>query len=96
MNDSLKIEQAAAALYRLEDDLHRYQSEDYLHKEEHSPRVSIVVGNHPTYLRDVEVFVQNKTTRALIKNELVKAMKRQIKVAKKHLDECIEAWRSGE
>jgi len=95
MNESLKIEQAAAALYKLEEDLKRYQTEGHLCTEKHNPRVEITVGNHPTYLQDVKVSLKSSVARELVKNELVKAMKRQIKAAKKHLDECIEAWRIG-
>jgi hypothetical protein len=69
----------AKALVHWRQELERYNAEEHLHKETQQPWINIVMGNHPTYLLDMNVAIERPQARAKVRQIMLEEIEHKIK-----------------
>ena len=82
MNDKTlqEMRNVSRELVEEKDEMARYNEESYLNGgEECAPTIIVSISNHPSYLRDFEVEMLDKATRAIVVDIALKQRKKRIK-----------------
>ena len=85
-----RIATLSQGILRLRKELKRYYDEKYLSDtKEHTPWISVKIGNHPTYLSDFVVDMRDDEIREEVVKLAIKQIKKTIAKWEKELEELL-------
>lgn len=85
------IARISGNLSKLKGELERYYEEDYLYDlENHTPWITVKISNHPTYLKDFTVDMNDDDLRDSIVKLTIQQIKKSIKKLEKKLAELLK------
>ena len=78
-DDLKELAEVSKALLSWREELERYNTEPYLNNENNKPWITVSVGNHPTYLREFVIAINNPEARQEIKRLMIAELKTRVR-----------------